>query len=210
MPIRTPPSNFRLESGGPLMPIVIGAKPESDCTDPVGMLGDCHRRIVRFLNVLVSLSKENGKPLSEEHRKLLATSLRYFREGAPKHTADEEESLFPRLRRLDVPGLQTVLTTIDSLEQDHECAVRSHVEVDRLGCLWLTNGGLSPEDASRFAILLNQLATLYLHHIGTEDTQVFPFAAAALSSADRRAIGAEMAARRGLSPTIESGIAAAR
>jgi hemerythrin-like domain-containing protein len=192
------------------MPIVIGAKPESDFTDPVGMLGDCHRRIVRFLNVLVSLSKENGKPLSEEHRKLFATSLRYFREGGPKHTADEEESLFPRLRQLHVPGLETVLTTIDSLEQDHECADRSHVEVDRLGCLWLTNGSLSPEDASRFATLLNQLATLYLHHIGTEDTQVFPFAATALSSADRRAIGAEMAARRGLPPTIESEIAAAR
>jgi hemerythrin-like domain-containing protein len=189
---------------------VIGAKPESDFSDPVGMLGDCHRRIVRFLNVLVSLSKENGKPLSVEHRNLLATSLRYFREGAPKHTADEEESLFPRLRRLDVPGIEAVLARIDSLEQDHECADRSHIEADRLGRLWLANGSLSPEDASRFATLLNQLATLYLHHIGTEDTQVFPFAASALSLADRQALGAEMAARRGLSPTIESEIAAAR
>jgi hemerythrin-like domain-containing protein len=210
MPTRTPPSNLRLENGGRIMPIVIGAKPESDFTDPVGMLGDCHRRIVRFLNVLVSLSKENGGPLSDEHRNLLATSLRYFREGAPKHTADEEESLFPRLRRLDVPGLEAVLARIDSLEQDHECAERSHVEVDRLGQLWLTNGRLSPEDASRLSTLLTQLTALYLHHIGTEDTQVFPFAASTLSSADRQAIGAEMAARRGISPTIESGVAAVR
>ena len=33
------------------MPIVIGAKRESDFTDPIGMLGDCHRRIEMFLNV---------------------------------------------------------------------------------------------------------------------------------------------------------------
>ena len=30
------------------MPIVIGAKRESGFTDPIGMLGDCHRRIDRF------------------------------------------------------------------------------------------------------------------------------------------------------------------
>src|SRR5207302_10152205 len=129
---------------------------------------------------------------------LLVTSLRYFREAAPKHTADEEESLFPRLRSLDVPGLEAVLARIDSLEQDHECAERSHVEVDRLGRLWLANGRLSPEDASRLSTLLNQLAALYLHHIGTEDTEVFPFAASVLSPAHRQALGAEIAARRGL------------
>ena len=197
------------------MPIVIGAKRESDFTDPVGMLGDCHRRIVRFLHVLVSLATlENGGPLSDQQRTLLATSLRYFREGAPKHTADEEESLFPRLRALDVPGLEVILARIDSLEQDHECAERSHAEVDRLGQLWLTNGRLSTEHASRLSTLLNQLAALYLHHIGTEDTEVFPFAASVLSAAHRQAIGAEMAARRGLagagSPKIQVGTVAAR
>lgn len=196
------------------MPIVIGAKRGSDFTDPVGMLGDCHRRIVRFLQVLVSLAtQENGGALSDQQRTLLATSLRYFREAAPKHTADEEESLFPRLRRLDVPGIEAVLSRIDSLEQDHECAERSHAEVDRLGQLWLTNGRLSPEDASQLSTLLNQLAALYRHHIGTEDTEVFPFAANVLSPACRQAIGAEMAARRGFagaaSPKMQAGTVAA-
>jgi hemerythrin-like domain-containing protein len=181
------------------MPIVIGAKRESDFTDPVGMLGDCHRRILRFLHVLVSLATQvRGGPLSGEQRALLETSLRYFREGAPKHTADEEESLFPRLRELDAPGVQAVIERIDSLEQDHESAGASHDEVDRLGQLWLTKGQLSPEDAGRMSTLLDQLAALYVRHIGAEDTEVFPFAANVLSAADRQAIGAEMAARRGL------------
>ena len=113
------------------MPIQIGESPESDFTDPIGMLGDCHRRIVRFLQILVALStRHKGEPLSDEHRTLLSRSLRYFREGAPKHTADEEESLFPRLRSLVGTDVDMVLARIDSLEQDHEGADRSHVEVD--------------------------------------------------------------------------------
>ena len=181
------------------MPIVIGAKRQSGFTDPIGMLGDCHRRIERFLNALLMVATgAKGGPLTDEQQAALATSLRYFREAAPKHTADEEESLFPRLSRLDRPDLQPLLAKIDSLQHDHECAEESHREVDRLGQLWLANGRLSPQDAEYLATVLTQLAKLYRHHIATEDTEIFPFAANALASSDRQAIGAEMAARRGI------------
>jgi hemerythrin-like domain-containing protein len=181
------------------MPVVIGQKRESDFTDPIRMLGDCHRRIIRFLHVLVGLAAEqNGRCLSDEQRTLLTASLRYFREAAPKHTADEEESLFPRLRQLNASGIDAVLSRIDSLEHDHECADRSHAEVGRLGQIWLKDGQLSPEDAAVFANLVGQLETLYCHHIGQEDTEVFPFAESTLTPADRQAIGKEMAARRGI------------
>jgi hemerythrin-like domain-containing protein len=181
------------------VPIVIGGKRESDFSDPIGMLGDCHQRIVRFLHVLASLaSQHKGNPLSDEQRSLLAASLRYFREAAPKHTADEEESLFPRLRRVNNPDTDAVLARIDALEQDHECADRSHAEVDRLGQLWLANRQLSSDDASRLERLVSQLEMLYRHHIGREDTEVFPFAARVLTEVDRLEIGREMASRRGL------------
>ena len=148
------------------MPIVIGAKRESDFTDPIGMLGDCHRRIERFLNALLTVATgAKGGPLTNEQQAALATGLRYFREAAPKHTADEEESLFPRLSRLDRPDLQPLLARIDSLQQDHECAERSHREVDRLGQLWLANGRLSPQDAEDLATVLTQLTALYHRHI---------------------------------------------
>jgi len=185
------------------MPIVIGEKRESDFTDPIGMLGDCHRRIIRFLHVLATLAAhQKGGPLSEEQRTLLSTSLRYFREAAPKHTADEEESLFPRLRRLEAPGRDAVLAQMESLEQDHENANCNHAEVDRLGQLWLTNGQLSPEEASHLEKSVEQLETLYRHHIAKEDTEVFPFAERMLAPVDREAIGAEMATRRGLGGAI--------
>ena len=181
------------------MPIVIGSKPESDFTDPIGMLGDCHRRIVRFLHVLVQLAVRGaGEELTADERALLTNSLRYFREAAPKHTADEEESLFPRLRGLNNPEVEAVLARMDSLEQDHECADGVHAEIDRLGRMWLAAGRLSAADAWYFADLTTRMEKLYRYHIGVEDTEVFPFAARALSAAERQAMGREMAARRGL------------
>src|ERR1700694_2567703 len=80
------------------MPIQIGQK-ESDFTDPLGLLSDCHRRIEHFLAVLIRLcDKAQGGPLDAEREDLLKKALAYFRNAAPKHTADEEHSLFPRLR----------------------------------------------------------------------------------------------------------------
>jgi hemerythrin-like domain-containing protein len=181
------------------VPITIGAKPESDFKDPIGMLGDCHRRIERFLNVLASISSQaKGGPLAEQQKPAVETSLRYFREAAPKHTADEEESLFPRLRSSGSPEIETALSRVDLLEQDHERAGKWHDEVDRLCRRWLTEGELAPEDASRLSAVLEELSQLYRRHIFIEDTELFPLAAKVLSASDRESIGAEMAARRGI------------
>ena len=182
------------------MPIVIGAKRESDFTDPIGMLGDCHRRIEMFLNVLLRLSEQaRGDALNEEQRGALETALRYFREAAPMHTADEEESLFPRLRQVESGDTRALMARIESLHEEHVWADRSHSEVDNLGRLWLRLGTLAPEEASRLLTLLIQLRDLYRDHIATEESAVFPAAAVALSPADRRAIGSEMASRRSTS-----------
>jgi hemerythrin-like domain-containing protein len=194
MPTLTP------AKGAERMPIVIGAKRESDFTDPIGMLGDCHRRIEIFLNVLVRVAEQaHGEALNDEQRGALETALRYFREAAPKHTADEEESLFPRLRQIESADVRALLARIESLEEEHVCADRSHGDVDNLGRLWLRDGTLSPEQVSRLLALLIQLRDLYRHHIATEDNEIFPAAAAALSAADRQAIGSEMASRRSIS-----------
>lgn len=181
------------------MPITIGAKQESDFTDPIGMLGDCHRRIERFLSVLQTLaSQKQGAALNEQEQNALSSSLRYFREAAPKHTADEEESLFPRMRAADPAGARHLLERIEALESDHVRAVKLHAEVDVLGETWLSRGSLSRDEASGLAALVGQLAALYQRHIALEDSEVFPGAKAILSSSDCRAIGTEMAARRGL------------
>lgn len=178
------------------MPIVIGAKPQSSFADPIGLLTDCHRRIERFLGVLAQVSAQaQGGQLTDEQRAALDTALVYFREAAPKHTADEEKSLFPRLRSLDRPAVKAVLAKVDNLEAQHGEAGRSHAEIDRLGQAWLAAGSLSPADAARLSALIATLMELYRGHIDTEEREVFP-AAAELDGAQRQAMGSEMAARR--------------
>ncbi|HXS95662.1 MAG TPA: hemerythrin domain-containing protein [Candidatus Limnocylindrales bacterium] len=178
---------------------MIAAKRESDFKYPIGMLGDCHRRIERFLKALFTVANDaKGGPLTNEQQSASAISLRYFRDAAPKHTADEEETLFPKLRRLRRPDLQPLLAKMDSLQQDHELAEKSHRKVEDLSRSWLANGRLSPQDAERLATVLRQLVELYSRHIAVEDTEVFPFAANVLPSSDRVAMGTEMATRRGV------------
>jgi len=182
------------------VPVVIGAKRESGFRDPIGLLTDCHRRVEKFLSVLVQvIAQAKGGPPSAEQRTALDTALRYFREAAPKHTADEEESLFPRLRTVGGPELCAVLDRVTALEQDHVEAEKRHAGVDRLGQAWLTDEMLPPAEAARFSELVSELTDLYRVHIAMEEREVFPAAAAALGHAEREAVGIEMAARRGLS-----------
>lgn len=180
------------------MPVTIGGKPESGFDDPMGLLADCHRRIERFLFVLEQVGEQaRGGPLEAGQRVSLETALRYFRDAAPKHTADEEESLFPRLRALDSPQVKAVLSQVDALEAQHGEAARAHAEIDRLGGAWLEAGTLGEEDAARYRSLVARLGGLYRGHIAVEEGEVFPAAATALAEPERKAMGGEMAARRG-------------
>jgi hemerythrin-like domain-containing protein len=181
------------------MPVQIGGKPESTFDDPIGLLGDCHRRVERFLGVLVKVAGDaRGQALTAEQRGALESALRYFRDAAPKHTADEEQSLFPRMRATGGPAMEAVLAQVDALEADHVQAGKAHEEVDSLGRRWIESRQLSQSDAERLCELVGELAGLYRDHIAIEERDVFPAAAAALTAEDRKAIGEEMAARRDL------------
>ena len=191
-----------------LMPIQIGAKPEANFTDPIGLLTDCHRRIERFLEILVRISdRYQGGPLGAEERLALQTALNYFRNSAPRHTADEEDSLFPRLRSevelkpCSVPvafALREVIHRMDRLEDEHVMADRAHAEVDGLGRKWLDNGKLSRKDSARLSKLVSGLQELYQGHIALEEAYVFPAAVRMLSYGERKTMGEEMAKRRGV------------
>ncbi len=180
------------------MPIVIGAKPESTFQDPIGLLIDCHGRVKSFLKVLTHLGDLNGAVLSTEQRTSLDTALRYFREAAPKHTSDEEESLFPKLRCLADLAPHAVLESLETLESDHACADEMHSELELLGRRWLEDGTLQPTYARRFLWLARALQELYQAHIAVEEEAIFPFAAANLGKEQLATLGQEMATRRGL------------
>src|SRR5215813_12965034 len=103
------------------MPVQIGAKAHH-FTDPTGLLSDCHRRIEMFLGSIAAVAEVIDRPASEQVRGALESALRYFRQAAPKHTSDEEESLFPRLRDITDPNLASAMSKLDALEEEHRWA----------------------------------------------------------------------------------------
>jgi hemerythrin-like domain-containing protein len=115
--------------------------------------------------------------------------------AAPRHTADEEESLFPRLRSAGAEAAIQAVEEIRRLEADHERADACHAEANALAGRWLSEGTLPSAETNRLAELLEALTAIYREHIAIEDSRVFPAAAAALPADELEAVGREMAAR---------------
>lgn len=181
--------------------LTLGGKPDHGFDEPLGLLSDCHRRIERFLDVLINVCKrrKGGEPDADE-REALQRATEYFRIAAPRHTQDEEESLFPRLRASHDPRVPPALAELQRLEADHDLAARRHADVERLVARWLAAGRLEARDVEALAAALEELHGLYCAHIAIEDEQIFPLAAEVLTTDDVRSLGREMAQRRGLTP----------
>jgi hemerythrin-like domain-containing protein len=158
------------------------------------MLIDCHRRIERFLHILcVVADRAAGRTLTEEEKTAVQAALNYFRVGGLRHTADEEESLFPRLR---AEFAATNGEDLGRLENDHRCANDLHAAVDALYSEWIEAGRLNSEEEQRLQACALQLKNLYEEHIQIEEEIVFPRAAEVLDSRTIAAIGQEFVARR--------------
>lgn len=181
------------------MPVQIGATAHN-FSNPTGLLSDCHRRIEMFLHSLQTVAKGEAK-LDDERRHALDLALRYFRESAPKHTADEEESLFPRLQELADEEVKSALAKVEELERDHREADALHRRVDELGTAWLEGNELSVEELGDFRSAVARLGAIYPDHIEVEDRLLFPAAARSLSPKQKAEIAAEMAGRRSLKLT---------
>jgi len=177
------------------MPVQIGA-PTHNFTDPTGLLSDCHRRVEMFLGALEAVADVIDCPATEETSRGLESALRYFAQAAPKHTADEEESLFPRLRQIRDPEVAAAISKLGQLEDEHRWAAPLHADVDRLGSQYLSSGNLSSAEVDDFRKAVASLASMYKQHIGVEDSLVFPLAARMLSDVEKMAIAEEMARRR--------------
>ena len=181
------------------MPVQIGVKVH-DFREPLVLLSDCHRRIEMFLGILEAIAKVVDRAPNEEARRALDSALRYFREAAPKHTADEEQSLFPRLRRVQSPSVERAFLKIDELEKEHQWAEALHKEIDDLGRRYLNRGKLSSAEVGKFRNHVASLSEMYKRHISVEDRDLFPVAEQALPRADKLAIADEMANRRNVRP----------
>lgn len=182
------------------MPVTIGADTQNGFDRPIGLMKDCHRRIERFLGVLEFLAAlPAGSELDPAQQRSLRQTIEYFETAAPRHVADEEDSLFPRLRHY--PQSKAALSDLDHLEQDHCRAQALHAMANTIGHFWLDLGKLPPTQQDRFVAAVSELASLYRAHIQLEDERVFPLAESLLTKEETAEIGQEMADRRGLFAT---------
>lgn len=183
------------------MPIPLGTQGQADFSQPIELLMDCHRRIEHFLKVLDRVAQEYvRRPLDQQGREALETSLNYFKQAAPRHTADEEESLFPRLRQNGQQHAREIMERIDRLEADHRQAEAAHEVIDQLGKQWLAAGTLSTADLLLFEATLHALTEDYQRHIELEDHEVFTLASEMLDKSLLEQVGHEMRQRRQLNP----------
>jgi hemerythrin-like domain-containing protein len=174
--------------------IQIGAKPDAGFDDPLAMLKDCHRRIEHFLNILCVVAPRVGtRALSGEETAAIQAALQYFRSGGQRHSADEEQSLFPRMRAADATAQ---FEEISGLEHDHREADEMHQRVDALYSAWIANGTLASAQHEELSTAARNLAQLYERHIALEEEVVFPRAAQLLSTDALAAMGEEFRVRR--------------
>lgn len=166
---------------------------------PLGLLTDCHRRIEQFLGVLLTLARtRHGGALAGDERAVAERALQHFQAAAPRHTADEEASLFPRLRGCSGPEADRARRVLDALEADHRVAEQWHAAVHSTFTAWLAAGSLPEAEADGLLKTLEDLQSTYTRHIGIEDRELFPLAGRLLPAEDLEAVGREMAERRGV------------
>ncbi|MFN3325610.1 MAG: hemerythrin domain-containing protein [Bryobacteraceae bacterium] len=163
-----------------------GAGAESGTIErPLDHLVACHRRIEARLDALERIAAHlDAAP--EEALEAAAGCFRFFDTNGVLHTEDEEESLFPRLRK----GLTAEeLRFLDDLERGHVEAERIYAELKE--AVAARSGARSRESAAR-------LCSLYRAHIAAEDTVLIELGRRILKTAELAEISREMKRRRGL------------
>jgi hemerythrin-like domain-containing protein len=179
------------------MAVQIGEKKLATFDQPLEMLVDCHRRVEHFLDVMLRVEEiYRDRGLDEQGKRALVASKTYFSESAPKHTEDEEGSLFPRMREL-LPQDHSIHVAIARLHADHQFADTLHRRIDDLLDEWQRNEGpLSPEKGEQLRSDLAMLRAHYADHIRVEEESVFPVAGQFMSRDLLDAMGQEMRQRR--------------
>ena len=153
------------------------------------MLVACHRRIEREIATLGRLQRHLPEfGCDDDARAAARAILKYFDGAASNHHADEEESVFPRLRAV---APDTARALCDDLEHDHEALASTWRRLRPLlaGISVAVRANLSAKD-------VDGIRELYTSHMLREELLLIPLAARWLDAETLQRIGEEMAARR--------------
>ena len=176
----------------------IGQPHVPNFADPLGLMAHCHRKIETYLKGLLIAGDvlRGGTDKAAEAFRLIDAAREHFAVRGPKHTEDEEVSLFPRLREHGGAEAEEALSAVAELEAQHRAAEQTHAEFDSLVGRLPRDGSAGAGDINRYAELAAALSDLYRPHIRVEDELVFPAAARVIPPSVLAVIGGEMRARR--------------
>ena len=182
--------------------------------DPLGLMSHCHRKIEGYLAGLATSGEKLLGSSTEERAagfRIIDAAREHFAVRGPKHTEDEEISLFPRLREYGGHEVEDAIAALAALETEHRVAEGVHSEFDELIERLPRDGSAAMKEIYLFNELVTELTDLYRPHIRVEDEIIFPTAARVMPSNVLLMIGEEMRARRrellaGLGGGIRSGV----
>jgi hemerythrin-like domain-containing protein len=163
------------------------SSPAAGFDEPFAMLQACHQRVERSLALLERLAAHVAQRGADAQARDAARDvLRYFDIAAPQHHEDEERHVLPALRAQGEAALA------DRIAADHAAMTAAWHSLRP--CLLAIGQG----DASLAMHGLPRFAALHREHIALEESSAFTRAQSALDEAAQRAMGREMAQRRGL------------
>ncbi|MFT3721433.1 hemerythrin domain-containing protein [Pseudorhodoferax sp.] len=167
------------------------AGPAAGFDQPFEMLVACHARMEHMLDVLDRLGEHLATHgCDAQARSAAADILRYFDVAAPLHHQDEERHVLPRLRELGLAGVAARLRA-DHQVMEHDWArMRPDLQA-------VADGRLQAQQLPAARQRWTLYSTLYRRHLAAEEVHAFPPASAGLSAEQQRAMGEDMARRRG-------------
>jgi iron-sulfur cluster repair protein YtfE (RIC family) len=149
-----------------------------------------HRQFCALMHELAQTVTFEARPIS--------ALLEFLRHELGRHLADEEQDLFPLLRRR-ARAEDQVDEVLDRLEAEHRGdlahshALRAHLE----RCL---RARTAPGQDPAAKLALDAFATQELRHLALENAVVLPLARLRLTGRDLKTLSRRLAARRGLQP----------
>ena len=157
---------------------------------PIEFLFDEHDRQRVICATLVRLANDCTEDDASDNAQFV---LSYLEHDLPLHIADEEEDLFPLLKRRCEPDdeLDYILAL---LNEEHE--VDDDYYLRLLEPLRVIASGGEPADRGAFCHDARTFAIFRRRHLGWENGTVLPLARKRLTDADQAELGRRMAARR--------------
>ncbi|HZY18286.1 MAG TPA: hemerythrin domain-containing protein [Ramlibacter sp.] len=175
-------------------PNQLTAAPAAGFEQPFEMLGACHERVARMLDLLARLQAHVARHGADEQARQAARDvMRYFDLAAPQHHLDEERHVLPALEAAGDPALALLAARLRS---DHRRMEDGWMRVRQVlsGLAEGTTAALDPAQQAA----LEAFAALHADHLAAEDGTAFPAAARRLDAAAHQAMSADMRQRRGV------------